>query len=176
MASLEEQLVKYLTDAHALEQNVARQLDTMIQTTEDAELKSHFEHHKLETERHKTALEQRLEAHGASPSAVKQAGQVVAAMGAGAADIARKDNAGKNARDAFISEHTEIAAYELLERVANFAGDAQTVEVARRNRADEEAMAKKIADSWDRVALLSLQDEGVDIAEIAGRIPGGNAA
>ena len=177
MPTLQEQLVKYLTDAHALEQNVSRQLDTMIETTTNPEMKGHLEHHKVETERHKELLAQRLEAHGASPSVVKEAGNVFASLGAAVANAARSDNAGKNARDAFVTEHLEIASYELLERVANFAGDGETVDVARRNRADEEAMAKKIAASWDRVAMDSLNEEGVDAeGEIAARLPGGDPA
>jgi ferritin-like metal-binding protein YciE len=172
--TLAEQLVKYLSDAHALEQNVSRQLDTMIATTDDGALKGHFEHHKEETDRHLELLKQRLEAHGSSPSIVKEAGQVMAAAGAAAANVARSDNAGKNARDAYITEHTEIAAYEMLERVARFVGDDATMDVARRNRADEEAMAQKIEAMWDRVAMNSLREEGVDIeAEIADRLPGG---
>lgn len=173
MPTLNEQLVKYLTDAHALEQHVARQLDTMIGTTEDAELRRALELHKEATERHKNALEQRLEAHDASPSIVKEAGQLFAAIGVGAANAARQDNAGKNVRDGFVAEHMEIAAYELLERVANLAGDSATVEVARRNRADEHEMAARFAAAWDKAVMQSLREEGVELSEITDRIPGG---
>jgi ferritin-like metal-binding protein YciE len=163
MPTISEQLVKYLTDAHALEQHVSRQLDTMIKTTQDPEMKGHLEHHKGETERHKQLLEERLKAHDASPSRVKDAGQIFLALGAGLANVARKDSAGKNARDGFVAEHMEIASYELLERVARLAGDQATVEVAQRNRADEQAMADKIAGSWDQAAVESLRQEGVDL-------------
>jgi ferritin-like metal-binding protein YciE len=163
MPDVQEQLVKYLTDAHALEQHVSRQLDAMIRTTEDPEMRGHLEHHKSETERHKTLLEERLDAHGSAPSKVKEAGQIFLALGAGLANVARKDHAGKNARDGFVAEHMEIASYELLERVARLAGDEATVEVARRNRADEEAMAAKIAANWDKAAIQSLREEGVEL-------------
>jgi ferritin-like metal-binding protein YciE len=172
--TLEEQVVKYLTDAHSLEQQVSRQLDTMIQTTENATLRAHMEHHKEETEHHKELLERRLADFDASPSVVKEAGQILGAMGAAATNLARKDNAGKNARDAFVAEHLEIASYELLERVAQFAGDHRTVELARQIRADEEAMAAKIASSWDLVAMESLRAEGIESSDIAARIPGGD--
>ena len=171
MPTLNEQLVKYLADAHALEQHVARQLETMIRTTEDAEMKGHLEHHKDETERHKQLLRERLEAHGAAPSTIKDASQIFLALGVGITNRVRHDHAGKNARDGFVAEHMEIASYELLERVAQLAGDAATVEVARRNRADEEAMAQKIAASWDKVATQSLREEGVDLPATAGAGP-----
>jgi ferritin-like metal-binding protein YciE len=44
----------------------------------------------------------------------------------------------------------EIAAYQLLERLAQKAGDTDTAEVARQNRSDEEQMARRIDQSWDR--------------------------
>jgi ferritin-like metal-binding protein YciE len=167
MPTIQEQLVKYLADAHALEQHVSRQLDAMIGTTEDAGMRAQLEHHKEETERHEQLLEERLKAHDSSPSVVKEAGQIFLALGAGLANLTRKDNAGKNARDGFVAEHMEIASYELLERVARLAGDDQTAAVARRNRGDEEAMAKKIAASWDKAAMDSLREEGVELPDDA---------
>ena len=162
-STIQEQLVKYLTDAHALEQHVSRQLDAMISTTDDPEMREHLEHHKEETERHRELLEERLRAHDAEPSTIKDTANIFAALGKSMLDAARPDNAGKNARDGFVAEHLEIASYELLERVATRAGDEETADVARRNRADEEAMAEKIAASWDKVVDLSLEQEGVPV-------------
>jgi ferritin-like metal-binding protein YciE len=164
MPDLEKQLVNYIEDAHAVEQHMLRALDGLIATTEDPEMRGHLEHHKEETQRHRQLLEERLQAHGATPSSVKDAGQIFMAMSKGILDKARTDNAGKNARDGYVAEHLEIASYELLERVATIAGDEATAEVARRNRADEEAMVQKIEQSWDKVVRESLDQEGVTAA------------
>jgi ferritin-like metal-binding protein YciE len=157
---LEDQLVKHIDEALAMEQNVLRMLDGMIETTEDEEIKNELRQHKLETEQHAERLEKRLAAHDASPSTAREAAGIMGALMKGIVDMARQEKAGRNARDGYATEHLEIASYQLLERVAKAAGDEETAEVARQNRADEEKMAKKIEANWDRFAELSLQEAG----------------
>jgi len=158
---LKDQLIKHIDEALAMEQNVLRMLDGMISTTEDEEIRSELRHHKLETEEHASRLERRLEAHDASPSTMREAAGIMNALMKGVVDMARSEKAGRNARDGYATEHLEIASYQLLERVAQAAGDEETAEVARRNRKDEEAMAKKIEANWDKFADLSLREAGV---------------
>jgi ferritin-like metal-binding protein YciE len=161
MADLNEQLNKHIDEAYAMEQNVLRMLDGMIETTDDEEIKSDLRQHKLETEQHADRMRQRLEARGASPSTVREATGVMAALMKSVVDMVRQEKAGRNARDGYATEHLEIASYQLLERVAERAGDTETAEAARLNRLDEEAFAKKIEGNWDRFAELSLKEEGV---------------
>ncbi len=158
---LQEKLVDYIQDAHAMEQNVSQMLDSMIATTTDDEILQELEHHKMETERHEQLLRERLEALGRDLSTRKEMQTIAGAFVKGAVDQVRGDKAGKNARDGYVTEHMEIAAYELLERLAQRAGDGETAEIARRNRADEEAMAQKIAANWDRFLDLTLAEEGI---------------
>src|SRR5919107_527585 len=100
---------------------------------------------------------ERLDALGAGTSARKQAQTVAAALMKGAADVVRGDQAGKNARDAYTTEHMEIAAYQLLERLA------EKAEVARQNRAEEEAMAQKLDQNWDRFLDLTLAENDIRV-------------
>jgi ferritin-like metal-binding protein YciE len=158
---LEEQLVKHIDEALAMEQNVLRMLNGMISTTEDEEIKNELRQHKLETEQHAERLEKRLGAYEASPSTVREAAGIMNALMKSVVDMVRQEKAGRNARDGYATEHLEIASYQLLERAAKAAGDEETAEVARQNRADEEKMAKKIEANWDRVAELSLQEAGI---------------
>src|SRR3954471_7066323 len=160
---LKEQLVKHIDEAYAMEQNVLRMLDGMIETTEDPEIKNELREHKLETERHAERMQQRLESHSATPSMVKEAGGIAGALLKSVVDMTRGEKAGRNARDGYATEHLEIASYQLLERIAERAGDEETAEAARENRKDEEAMAKKLDAHWDKFAELSLKEEGVSV-------------
>jgi ferritin-like metal-binding protein YciE len=159
--TLKEQLIKHIDEALAMEQNVLRMLESMIDETEDPEIKQELRQHRVETETHADRMRRRLEAHGATPSRVREAGGFLGGLMKGVVDKARGESAGRNARDGYATEHLEIASYELLERVAQRAGDEETAEAARENRADEEAMAKKIAANWDTFAELSLEEAGV---------------
>jgi ferritin-like metal-binding protein YciE len=156
---LETKLVSHLQGAHAMEQNSKRMLDSMISTTEDIETRQELEHHRQETERHEQLLADRLSALGSKPSTAKDVAAIGGALFKGLTDQVRTDKPGKNARDGYVVEHFEIATYELLERLAKRAGDEQTAEVAKLNRKDEEAMAKRFEKNWDRFVDLSIQDE-----------------
>jgi len=160
---LQAQLVKHIDEAYAMEQNVLRMLDGMIQTTDDPEIKRELQQHKLETQQHADRMEKRLRAHDASPSMVKEAGGIVGALMKGVLDMARPEKAGRNARDGYATEHMEIASYELLVRIAERAGDEETAAAAREIIGEEQAMAKKIEANWDRFAELSLREQGIPV-------------
>jgi ferritin-like metal-binding protein YciE len=159
--SLQEKLVEYLQDAHAMEQNTLQMLDSLIASTKDSLVKEDLQLHRQETERQIQRLRQRLEELDEGPSGLKDIGARASTMPKGLFDQLRGDQPGRNARDAYMTEHLEIAAYQLLERVAERAGDTRTAEIARQNRAEEEEMARRIDTAWDRVVELTLREEGV---------------
>jgi ferritin-like metal-binding protein YciE len=158
---LQDKLNDHIKDAQAMEQNVKRMLDSMIGTTEDPEIKSELEHHREETERHEQLLRERLEARGEGTSTVKEAAGIGGALLKGVGDMMRSEKPVKNARDGYVTEHLEIAEYEMLERLAKRAGDDATAEVARRNCADERAMADKIEHNWDKFVDLMVREEAL---------------
>jgi len=160
---VKSQLVKHIDEAHAMEQNVLRMLDSMISTTDDPEILQELEHHKIETEGHAQRMKARLEAHGAAPSTVKQIGGIVGALAKMPVDMVRGEKAGRNARDGYSTEHMEIASYELLRRIAERANDTETVTACDEIIAQERAMAETIAANWDKFAELSLRESGVPV-------------
>jgi ferritin-like metal-binding protein YciE len=152
----QDQLRAYLKDAHALEQMSLQMTQAAAKASKDPELRRLFEHHHEETQEHERLIRQRIEAHGDSTSTVKDIGARVAAMAKGLAASLPPDTPGRLVRDGYVQEHSEIAAYELLERVATQAGDSETAGVARRIRDNERETAEKLAGTWDRAAQLSL--------------------
>jgi ferritin-like metal-binding protein YciE len=163
MSTLNEQLVKHIDEAHAMEQNVLRMLDSMISTTDDPEILQELEHHKIETEGHAQRMKARLEAHGATPSTVKQIGGIVGALAKLPLDVVRGEKAGRNARDGYATEHMEIASYELLRRIAQRANDTETVAACDEIIEQERAMAETIAANWEKFTELSLRESGVPV-------------
>jgi ferritin-like metal-binding protein YciE len=161
VSTITEQLIKHLDEAHAMEQNVLRMLDGMISTTDDPEILQELEHHKIETEGHVQRMRDRLEAHGAAPSTVKQAAGIIGALAKVPLDIVRGEKAGRNARDGYATEHMEIASYELLRRIAQRANDEETVADCDFIIEQERAMAETIAANWEKFTDLSLRESGV---------------
>src|ERR671932_2261131 len=147
---IDEQLIKYLTDAHSIEEQALAQLRAAPDLAGDPQLADAFRAHLVETERHERLVRERLDAHGASPSKLKDA--VMAAGGKGFVLFARSqpDTTGKLTAHALSYEHLEYASYELLLRVAQRAGDEETARVARDIREQERAMADRLAASFDR--------------------------
>jgi ferritin-like metal-binding protein YciE len=160
---LRNKLVEYVQNVHAMEQNVLLMLDSMILTTTDEEIAEMLERHRVETRRQERSLLDRLKVLGGLgwTSTGKDLAAIAGAQLKGVADLWRSDKAVRNARDVFVTEQLEIAAYELLERLAERAGDKETAEVARRNRAEEEAMAQWVASKWDRFLDLTLVEEKI---------------
>src|SRR2546423_2950892 len=160
--TIDEQLVKYLTDAHSIEIQALAQLKAAPDIAGDEQLARIFREHLEETERQEELVRARLEAHGESPSRLKDA-----VMGVGGTAFvlfakSQPDTPGKLAAHAYSYEHLELAGYGLLSRVAERAGDEETARAARRIAAEERAMAQRLADSFDAAVDASLRDAHPD--------------
>jgi ferritin-like metal-binding protein YciE/nucleoside-diphosphate-sugar epimerase len=153
--ALAGQLDSYLADAHAIEQQALQLLEAAPKLVEDEALRKIFEQHLAETELHELLVRGRLKARGMEPSKAKDAALRIGGLNVGAFFAAQPDTAAKLAGFAFAFEHLEIAAYELLERVARRAGDEETVTVAERILAEERAAASKLSSTWDAKANVS---------------------
>jgi ferritin-like metal-binding protein YciE len=153
-----EALAESIDDAYAMERRSLHTLDSIIATTDDGYVRSGFERHRGETERHAERLLRRLEALGRTPSVGKEAQGLVGATVEAFVDELRSDSARRNVSDLYGAEHSEIATYELLERLADRLGDDETAQVARENRRDEEAMTQVLAANWSVFLDLALAE------------------
>jgi ferritin-like metal-binding protein YciE len=162
MPTLTEQLTKYLTDAHSIEEQALAQLRMAPRMAGDPQLAEDYRVHLAETEDQERRVRERLEAHGAAPSKVKDIVMQAGGVGFALFAKAQPDTPGKLTAHAYSYEHLELASYELLARVAERAGDQETVAVARDIRAQERAMGERLAASFDRAAQASLAGKGSD--------------
>jgi ferritin-like metal-binding protein YciE len=156
-----KQLTKYLSDAHAIEQQAAKLLQKAPKLAGAAELASAFEEHLAETRRHSELVEARLDAHGASPSTIKDAALRLGALNLGMFLKAQVDTPAKLAVFAYAFEHLEIAAYELLRRVAERAEDEETISMAYSILLEERAAAARIHELFDHALEASLHEAGI---------------
>jgi ferritin-like metal-binding protein YciE len=156
----EATLIRTLQDAHALEGRVGAQIDGLLETVTDADIRADLERHLRETGRHERLLAERLNALGRKPSGMKEVSALASAVAKSMSSSARRDR-GRDGRDLYATVQMEIAGYELLERLATAIGDETTAEIARDNRAEDVAIAEALSHHWDRFAELSLEDAEV---------------
>lgn len=167
--NLQDKLVAYIQDMYALENAGVETLERHAKQAEDVPMiQERILRHLQETKNHRTRLEERLHAHGATPSATKGALGAVTGAAAGLASGARPDRIAMNARDEYVDEHAEIASYAMLLATAQAHGDGETVDVVRQNLRDEVAMQEWLARHVAAIGLLALQkDDGVVIPNSA---------
>jgi ferritin-like metal-binding protein YciE len=158
--AIESELASYLRDAHAIEAQAIQVLEAGPRIAEFGALGDVFREHLEETREQQRLVDARLEAHGARPSRFQNTAMRIGGLNIGAFFAAQPDTPAKLAGFAFAFEHLEIAAYELLIRVAERAGDAETVATAKRILAEERRAAERIAGTWDAAIEVALAKVG----------------
>src|SRR4051812_6955820 len=161
---LDEQLDKYLADAHSIEEQALAQMRTAPDIAGDPSLSEAFAQHLTETERHERLVRERLEARGGAPPRLKDL--VMAVGGKGFVLFARSqpDTPGKLVFHAYSYEALEQGSYEMLARVAARAGDDETLAVAQDIMAEEHAMGDRLAERFDRAVAASLPEDTPETA------------
>jgi ferritin-like metal-binding protein YciE len=155
--TVEQQLSIYLQDAHAIELQALEQVKRAPKIAGDPEIAKAFQDHIAQTERHRLYVEDRLLAREWRP--VPQKDITGKMTGVAMALFARfaPDTPGKLVAHASSYERMELAAYDLLARLAERAGDSETVLTARMIAKDERAMAERLAGCFDRAVEASLR-------------------
>ncbi len=158
----DEQLVKYLADVHSIELQALAQLRAAPRIAGDERLSRAFEEHLVETEDQERRVRERLEALGGKPSKLKDAAGAAGGWAMVAFAASQPDTPGKLAMHAYSYEHMELAAYELLKRLAERAGDEETARMAAAIATEEARMAERLEQSFDAAVEASLAGVGAD--------------
>jgi ferritin-like metal-binding protein YciE len=158
---MDDQLNKYLADAHAIEAQAIQLLEKGRTIAGDAELANLFEEHLQETREQQRLVEECLTARQGRTNFLQDAAMKLGALNWGGFFAAQPDTPGKLCVFAFAFEHLEIAGYEQLKRVAERAADGHTIQMAESILAQERAAAGKLEIALSRAVDTSLQEQGV---------------
>lgn len=146
MAELKENLLDWLRDAHAMEQQAETMLKGQASRIEHYPvLKARIEEHIQETIGQRERLEGCIKRLGGSPSTLKDVMGKMAAFGQAVGGMTASDEIVKGAMAGYVFEHFEIASYTALIAAAKTAGDAETARVCEEILVQEEAMADWLA-------------------------------
>jgi ferritin-like metal-binding protein YciE len=156
VANSKDQLVKHLEDAHAMEEQSSALLEKARTIAGDNEIASIYSAHHLQTKEHLRYVAERLEAHGTSPSKLKDTAMKGAALGLGLVAQAAPDTPARLAITAFAAENFEVASYRLLRKLAERVDDDATVSVVDRILEQEEAAVELVAGTFDRALEVTL--------------------
>jgi len=142
MTTIEDQLLDWLRDAHAME----AQAETMLKGQHARirnypKLKARIEQHIQETQEQARLVAECIERLDGKPSALKDTGSRMMAMGQAFAGMMADDEVVKGSMFSYAFEHMEIAAYRMLIAAAKAAGQEEIQQVCERILPQEEAMA-----------------------------------
>ncbi|MFL5940313.1 MAG: DUF892 family protein [Gaiellaceae bacterium] len=160
--SLSEQLTKYLTDAHSIEEQALAQLRSAPDIAGDPELTALYREHLAETEGHERRVRELLEARDEKPSLTKDT--VMKLGGKGFLLFARlqPDTPGKLHAHSLSYEALELSSYELLRGTAERAGEEDVARAADEIAGEERTMMERLEGTFDRAVDASLREVGRD--------------
>jgi len=156
MIDLHTQLIAYLLDAQAMERRSLQLLSRCSALTSDERIAAIYRTHRLETEEHARTITERLRAHRQERSSIEYHPFRELARELELATADASETPARLAMTAYAFENLEIAAYHLLQGIAERAGDPVTVSIAERILEQEEATAELLASTFDRALEASL--------------------
>lgn len=161
---LRGKLVNWLQDAYAMEHHIVQTLEGQVKATAGhPDVQERVQQHLDESRQHEQRMADRLEAYEVKPSGMKSVGATVAGSLMGMAGGAHSDPLVKMARDDYMTEHMEIAAYGALIAAAQAYGDTETIQAAQANLRDEWRMSDWLERHLADAVLYQFQEDGVNV-------------
>ncbi|UAW97510.1 ferritin-like domain-containing protein [Halopseudomonas nanhaiensis] len=150
-------LVDWLRDAHAMEQQAETMLKAQSERLEHyPELRARIEEHITETQGQRELIEQCLARYDASPSGIKDFGGKMMAFAQGVGGSIMTDEVVKGAAMGYVFENLEIASYTVLIAAAKEVGDTETQRACETIIEQEIAMAQWLKDHLPQVVSAFL--------------------
>jgi ferritin-like metal-binding protein YciE len=165
MKTAEENLMDWLRDAHAMEEQAEKMLSaTADRLTNYPVLKERVLAHLDQTRLQAGKVRECIVRRGGSPSAVKDVVARVTATAQGLSGMFVADEVVKAALSSYTFEHMEIASYRILIAAAGEVGDVETQRVCEAILVEEEAMATWLLEQLPAITAQFLGRAQADVA------------
>ena len=157
MTDPKENLLDWLRDAHAMEQQAEQMLRAQSGRVEHyPELKARIDQHLEETLGQQKLVAQCIERLGGTTSTMKDLAAKVMAFGQVAGGMAMSDEVVKGSISSYVFENLEIASYTSLIAAAEQVGDIETMTACEQILPQEVAMAQWLLDHIPKVTQTYL--------------------
>lgn len=160
MATAQDNLLDWLRNAHAMEQQAEKMLEGQADRIQNyPDMKKRVQTHITETRSQAEKVERCLKRLGSDTSTIKDTMGQFAAMGQALGGMAAGDEVVKGGIASYAFEHFEIACYKALIAAADEVGDQETKQVCQEILGQEEAMAGWLAEHLPSTTRQFLQRE-----------------
>lgn len=164
---LKNELIGYIEDAYALERQLEQVLGKQAAAAAQwPQIQQRLAQHQAETQVQAKRLADLLEGFDRQPNAIKTAVGTVMGNVIGLTGGLRGETLSRNLRDAYVSEHLEIAGYTLLIATAKLIDEERVVKTAELILSEEIAMQEWCAKHLVESLYLDLQDQGFDVPTV----------
>ncbi|MBA1201443.1 ferritin-like domain-containing protein [Pseudomonas capeferrum] len=158
MATSQENLLDWLRDAHAMEQQAEKMLKAQSERLEHyPDLKARIDQHIQETLGQQKLIHECLTRLGGSSSTIKDMTGKLMAFGQAVGGSLMSDEVVKGAMAGYVFENVEVATYTVLIAAAEAAGDTQTKAACEQILPQEKAMAQWLLEHLPEITQAFLK-------------------
>ena len=157
---VKEQLLRYLSDAHAAEVGGLTSLKDLVEGTSDANVRQVVADHVTVTQSQIERLEARIEALGGGRSEGKGLLNTIIGKGTDLLNIFHsiEDKQTQDLIKTYSLEHFEVGMYMSIEAYADAIGDTETARMATAFIAEEQMAAERVSRLIPEVATSALKN------------------
>ncbi|WPO00240.1 ferritin-like domain-containing protein [Pseudomonas sp. MUP55] len=158
MATPQENVLDWLRDAHAMEQQAEKMLKAQSERLEHyPQLKARIDQHIQETLGQQALIDECLTRLGGNASTLKDIGGKLMAFGQAVGGSLMSDEVIKGAMAGYVFENMEVASYTVLIAAAQAAGDTQTQAACEKILPQEIAMAEWLLEHLPQLTQAFLE-------------------